>query len=71
MHGVLEVIRIKLPNGVVIECDNATEASEVAKQVTYSKEEQRIIEKALCATGKHIGDNHCYSCGTCLHSGMC
>jgi hypothetical protein len=65
------MIRVKLPNDIVVECDTAIEAAEVVKQSTYTPAQQRVIEKALCASGTHIGDNHCYSCGKCLHAGMC
>lgn len=69
------MIRIKLPDGVEVECDTPAEAKEFVEATTYAPHERQAMQKALCSLGKHRGDkndeNHCVGCGTCIHAGMC
>lgn len=68
------MIRVKIGE-LVVECDTAAEAADVVKHSTYSLPQREIISRALCKAGTHTpaksDPNHCESCGTCLHAGMC
>ena len=57
------MIRVKLPNGTVVECDTAEEAVKFTKQ----NEKKRC---GIQGCSEPADGSHCPACG-CHHYGMC